>query len=239
MSATVSAARTNSLAFAFQDVITVILRMRYSAQRVVDAGAFRANIRKMIASAVQQVRSIGYSDASSHMALYAIVGFLDESVLNSQDPTFADWSRKPLQEEMFGGHFAGETFFRQVSELLNAPESMEVADTLELHAICLLLGYRGRYALGDTGGEIHGILSRIRDKIIRLRGPLALARINEMPAVKLEAKRDKWLLSLAIAAAILALLILVLFLVYSLTLGSGVAAIPGTVILRFPLELPL
>ncbi|ADW70806.1 DotU family type IV/VI secretion system protein [Granulicella tundricola] len=218
------AARTNSLALSFQDVITVVLRMRYGAQRIPDAAAFRVSIRKMIAASVQEVRSLGYSDATSHMALYAIIGFLDESVLNSQDPVFADWSRRPLQEEMFGGHFAGETFFRQVADLLNAPESTEVADTLELHAICLLLGYRGKYAFGE-GGEISGILSRIRDKIIRIRGPLALARLSAVPEVKIVAKRDKWLTSLYLAAACLIVLTIVLFAVYTLTLGSGLGSI--------------
>jgi type VI protein secretion system component VasF len=60
-----------------------------------------------------------------------------------------------LQEEMFGGHFAGEYFFRNVTDLLNRPESAEVADVLELHALCLLLGYRGRFAFGDAVGDSH------------------------------------------------------------------------------------
>jgi len=222
-------ARTNSLALSFQDVITVVLRMRYGAQRVADAAAFRANIRKMISAAVQEVRGLGYSDATSHMALYAIIGFLDESVLNSQDPTFADWARRPLQEEMFGGHFAGETFFRQVADLLNAPESAEVADALELHALCLLLGYRGKYAFGDSG-EIHGILSRIRDKIVRIRGPLALARLAAVPDIKFAAKRDKWVLGLWITTAALVLLILGAFAIYTLTLGSGLSGIQQSAI---------
>ncbi len=217
-------ARTNSLALCFQDVLTVILRMRYGTQRVADAAGFRANIRKMISAAVQDIRSLGYSDATSHMALYAIIGFLDESVLNSGDPTFADWSRRPLQEEMFGGHFAGEVFFKQVADLLNAPETSEVADALELHALCLLLGYRGRYAFGDHG-EIHGILARIRDKILRIRGPLAIARLNEAPEVRIAARRDRWLTGLYIAAATLAVLTLVLFALYTITLGSGAAII--------------
>jgi type VI secretion system protein ImpK len=222
--------RTNSLALSFQDVITVVLRMRYGSQRVADAAGFRASIRKMIAAAVQEVRTLGYSDASSHMALYAIIGFLDESVLNSQDPTFADWSRRPLQEEMFGGHFAGETFFRQVTDLLNAPESSEVADVLELHAICLLLGYRGKYAFGDHG-EIHGILSRIREKILRIRGPLAIARLAAVPEIKLAAKRDKWLTTFWVTAAALAILTIALFAIYTLTLGSGLGAIQSATLL--------
>ena len=219
-----AAARTKSLALAFQYVITVVLRMRYGTQRIPDAAAFRGNIRNMISAGVNNVRAMGYTDVTSKMALYAIVGFLDESVLNSQDPTFQDWARRPLQEEMFGGHFAGETFFQHVDELLRAPESTEVADALELHAIILLLGYRGRYALGNSG-EIQSILNRIRDKITRIRGPLVLARLAEAPAVKIDAKRDKWLTSLWIAAGTLAALIIILFVVYTLTLGSGLSGI--------------
>ena len=192
-------ARTNSLALAFQDVITVVLRMRYGAQRVPDAAAFRANIRNMIVSAVTNVRALRYSDNASKMALYAIVAFLDESVLNSGDPAFADWARRPLQEEMFGGHIAGEAFFNNLTGLLNGPDSMEVADALELHAILLLLGYRGRYALGNAG--------------------------NLIPEVRFESKRDRWLTSLWIAASCLAALVVVLFVVYTLTLGSGLSAI--------------
>jgi type VI secretion system protein ImpK len=223
-------ARTNSLALSFQDVITVILRMRYGTQRVADAAGFRASIRKMIAAAVQEVRSLGYSDATSHMALYAIIGFLDESVLNSQDPTFADWARRPLQEEMFGGHFAGETFFRQVADLLNAKESSEVADALELHALCLLLGYRGKYAFGDSG-EIQGILSRIRDKIFRIRGPLVMARLTEVPDIKVARGRDGWATALWITAAALIVLIIVAFAIYTLTLGSSISPIQSAALL--------
>lgn len=229
---TLPVARTNSLALSFQDVITVVLRMRYGTQRVADAAGFRASIRKMIASAVQEVRSLGYSDASSHMALYAIIGFLDESVLNSGDPVFADWARRPLQEEMFGGHFAGETFFRQIADLLNAPESTEVADVLELHALCLLLGYRGKYAFGDAG-EIHGILNRIRDKILRIRGPLALARLTEVPEIKIASGRDGWIFGLWLTAAVLVLCIIAALVIYTVTLRSGIDGIQQSAMLLF------
>lgn len=229
---TLPVARTNSLALSFQDVITVVLRMRYGTQRVADAAGFRASIRKMIASAVQEVRGLGYSDASSHMALYAIIGFLDESVLNSGDPVFADWARRPLQEEMFGGHFAGETFFRQIADLLNAPESTEVADVLELHALCLLLGYRGKYAFGDAG-EIHGILNRIRDKILRIRGPLALARLTEVPEIKIASGRDGWIFGLWLTAAVLVLCIIAALVIYTVTLRSGIDGIQQSAMLLF------
>jgi type VI secretion system protein ImpK len=215
--------KTNNLAMAFQEVFTVILRTRFFVQRVENAESFRATLRKMISAAVKDASAMGYSDEASKMAIYAMIGFLDESVLNSKDPTFADWARRPLQEEMFGGHVAGELFFRNVTELLNRPESAEVADVLELHALCLLLGYRGRFAFGDAS-EIHSILHRIREKIARIRGAYALFRPAETPAAPPAAKRDPWVRRLAFTAILLAVFTLLAYIGYVLILGQSMPA---------------
>ena len=211
--------RTNNLALAFQEVFTVILRTRFYVQRVENAETFRATLRKMISAAVKEASALGYSDEASKMAIYAMIGFLDESILNSKDPTFADWARRPLQEEMFGGHFAGEYFFRNVTELLNRPESTEVADVLELHALCLLLGYRGRFAFGDAS-EIHAILHRIREKITRIRGSYALFRTNAPPAAPPARKSDPWVHRLAVTAICLAVFTLLAYVGYVLLLSQ-------------------
>ena len=212
--------KTNNLALAFQEVFTVILRTRFFVQHVENAESFRATLRKMISAAVKDASAMGYSDEASKMAIYAMIGFLDESVLNSKDPTFADWARRPLQEEMFGGHVAGELFFRNVTELLNRPESAEVADVLELHALCLLLGYRGRFAFGDAS-EIHSILHRIRDKITRIRGAFALFRPAETPAAPQAPKRDPWVRRLALTAILLAVFTLLAYAGYMLILSQS------------------
>jgi type VI secretion system protein ImpK len=156
------------------------------------------------------VRALGYSDESTQMTLYAIVGFLDESVLSSKDPVFTDWGRQPLALELFGDQIAGEKFFRQVAELLNRPESSEVADVLELHCLCLLLGFRGRYAFGDAS-EIHTIIRRIREKIVRIRGPFTLVRQAEAPTVPKAPTGDRWIRNLSVAALVLAIVCLVAF----------------------------
>ncbi len=214
--------RTNSLALAFQEVFTVILRTRFRVQRVENAESFRATIRKMISGAVRDASAIGYTDEASKMAIYAIIAFLDESILNSQDPAFADWARRPLQEEMFGGHFAGEYFFKNVTDLLNRPESNEVADVLELHALCLLLGYRGRLAFGDSS-EAHTLLQRLRDKITRIRGAYLLFRPTEPPPAPSMLQRDPWVRRLAITAVVLAVFTLLAYVGYILILGQGVS----------------
>lgn len=230
---TEAAVRKASLASTYQDVMTVVLRVRFRTQRVADAEVFRGSVRKMIAAATAEARQQGYSDATTQMALYAIVSFLDESVLNSHDPTFADWLRRPLQEELFGGHFAGEYFYRHVTELLQQPDSPEGADALELHAVCLLLGYRGKFAFGSDG-EIHALLAQIRAKIARVRGPFALARVEAAPPVSRAQTGDRWFRALLLTAAILLLVCLVAFAAWHSLLSSRVAGV-ATLVLPHPL----
>jgi type VI secretion system protein ImpK len=213
--------RTNNLALAFQDVFTVVLRTRFNVQRWDRADRMRAAVRQMISVATQKARALGYSDESAQMALYAIVGFLDESVLGSKDPVFADWSRQTLQEEITGDQLEGERFFRRVADLLNRPETSEVADVLELHCLCLLLGFRGRYAYGQNASEIQAILRRIREKIVRIRGPFALVRQAEAPVVPKAATRDRWVHSLALAAIVLAVVCILAYLGYFFLLNQS------------------
>ena len=68
-------------------------------------------------------RQRGYSDEEMQLARFAAVAFLDESILNSRNPVFADWPRKPLQEQLFGVHVAGEIFFRNLDRLLKQNDS--------------------------------------------------------------------------------------------------------------------
>jgi type VI secretion system protein ImpK len=228
-----SIVRRSNLAWAYQDVMTVVLRVRFRTQRVADAEACRDSVRKMIAAATAEARRQGYTDTATQMALYAIVGFLDESILNSHDPTFADWLRRPLQEELFGGHFAGEYFYRHLTQLLQGPDSAEGADALELHAVCLLLGYRGKFAFGSDG-EVHSLLHQIRAKIARVRGPFTLAPIEKAPPVAAGSAFDRWFRGLLLAAGVLLAVCLIAFLLFHSMLNTGLSAVATT---RLPLLL--
>jgi type VI secretion system protein ImpK len=222
MSQTVS--RISSLAYSFQEVLTAILRIRYQRQQVQDSESFRAHIRHSLQNAMQEARSLGYANDVVQMAVLATVGYLDESVLNMQNPVFADWSRRPLQEELFGGHLAGETFFRNLRDLLSRQDSSEIADALELHCLCLLLGYRGRYALGDSG-ELHQLQRQARDKIARIRGNSAFLSAGPAPEVRQTKGSDRWSRRLLISAVVLFVVTLLAFAGFELALGSGASRV--------------
>jgi type VI secretion system protein ImpK len=218
--------RVNSLALCFQEVMTAIVRTRFQRQQVQDAESFRAQMRRSLQSAMQEARSLGYSSETVQMAVFAAVGFMDESVLNLQSPVFAEWARRPLQEELFGGHLAGETFFRNLALLLGQQDSSETADALEVHCLCLQMGYRGRYALGDTG-ELHQLLRQALAKIQRVRGAARLAPLTAPVEVKAARARDVWSRALFVTTCVIAALTLVALGGYELLLGSGISQVQG------------
>jgi type VI secretion system protein ImpK len=179
-------------------------------------------MRDAIRNAIQEARNqAGYSADDIKMATLALVGFLDESVLNTRNPIFADWPRKPLQEELFGIHMAGELFFRNLEQLLGRPDSADLADVLEVHYLCLLLGYAGRYSMGGSA-ELQAVTNTTGDRIRRIRGLTTdpfMEILKEQEVVR-EVK-DPWIKRLAIIAAACFVVMLLLFAVFKFTLNSG------------------
>jgi type VI secretion system protein ImpK len=214
--------RTENLALAFQEVLTAILRLRSNRQTVSDPDAFRTYMRDALRAIDQEARKLGYSSEDNRQAIFAIVAFLDESVLNSRNPVFANWPRRPLQEELFGGHVAGEIFFQNLQRLLGRQDSQDLADLLEVYYLCILLGYRGRYGIGGQA-ELRSIMQSVADKIRRIRG--ASTQLSPRWALPAENVRvvtaDPWVRRLFIGAVASLVLAVLLFGVFKISLGSG------------------
>jgi len=225
--------RRGELALALQEAFTVAVRLRAGRQVAADAVSFRAHIKQVLAGADQRARAAGYDGDTVKQAVYAFIALLDESVLNSANPIFADWSRQPLQEEVFGEHMAGENFFRALQELLARQDSEALADLLEVYQLCLLLGFRGRYGSADPG-SLHGINAAVAAKIGRIRsdapGTADLAPDWPLPAAEqLTRGRDLWARRLTLLAAGALGLAVVLFLIYKLLLRSGLSELRSLV----------
>ena len=218
------ARRTENLALMLQEVLTAIVRLRSNRQAVSDANSFRIHMREALKSADQEARKRGYNGDAIQLAVFAAVAFLDESILNSRNPLFADWPRKPLQEELFGTHMAGEVFFQNLQKLLGQTDSQELADLLEVYYLCVLLGFGGRYSMGNKG-DLRSIMDAVGEKIRRVRGyspDLSPAWMLPKEAVRLTGG-DPWVRRLGIAAISGAALALLLFAIFKFSLGSGIS----------------
>jgi len=211
--------RYENLALLFQEALTVVERLRANRQRVADPETFRAQVRNALKSAEQEALRRGYAAEDVRVATFAVVAFLDESILNSQNPIFADWPRKPLQEELFGVHVAGEIFFRNVERLLSRQDSQPLADLLELYQLCLLLGFRGRYSFTGTA-EVRSISSQIEEKIRRIRGAPPAPAWQITPQA-IPAAGDKWIPILRWVAVGCFVLAVILFIFFKISLSSS------------------
>jgi type VI secretion system protein ImpK len=230
--------RTFSLASCYENAITTILRLAALQQQAVpNAEGFRTSIRAALKSAMEQAKALGYTSEINQLAFFASVALLDESVLKLQSAAFAEWAQRPMQEEMFGHNRAGEVFFEHLRGLLARQDSQETADCLEVFCLCMLLGFKGQYALssGGTGyfqggassssrpsGEIQALIRQAREKINRIRGPVAfLPAAAPLPEVKQKVAIDRWSRGLGIAALCLLVLVVVAYVGFWIILSSG------------------
>ena len=219
-------ASPDNLALQLQELFTAIVRLRARRQQVSNAELFRGQVLNSVKTAEQAARASGYTDADIRLAVFAVVAFLDESLLNLRQAVFNDWVRRPLQEEMFGRHVGGEVFFDHLQELLERRDSVEVADVLEVFYLCLLLGYLGRFSISSKG-DLHALMQRTNDKIQRIRksGPDLSPQWALPDEAARQLRSDPWMRRLLVGAAISAAVALLLFPVCRLSLASEVNAI--------------
>jgi type VI secretion system protein ImpK len=215
--------RTENLALVFQELLTAAERLRCDRQSVADAASFRAQIWSAVNAANDRALSLGYSQDDIELAIFAVISFIDESILNLSRPAFVDWLRQPLQEERYGHHVAGEIFFQNLQKLLVRTDSAQLADLLEVHYLCLMLGFAGRFSLGGRS-ELRAIMRRTADKLERIRqtspslSPDALPPRDQVRQVS----GDEMARALLLAVIGCVVLVIAMFVVYHVVLGRGV-----------------
>src|SRR3954453_2501258 len=87
---TTDSSRRGLLALSLQEPFTTIARLRANRQVAADADSFRTRIKQVLASREQEARKEGYGADDIRLCLFAVIAFLDETVLNSGQPMFAD-----------------------------------------------------------------------------------------------------------------------------------------------------
>jgi len=212
-----------TLAVAFQEAFTAIVRLRYNRQAVSSADSFRAQMKQALGVAEHDAASHGCDAGDIQRAKFAVVAFLDESVLGCKSPAFSEWARRPLQAELYNHQLAGEIFFQELQKVLKRSDSAQTADLLEVYCLCLLLGFKGQYA---SEGELRSLTRQAQEKILRVRGTPELSPRGGIPpdAIRL-AQTDRWLRPLMIVAGSTFAIAIILFVLFKLLLSSGAAEI--------------
>jgi type VI secretion system protein ImpK len=225
--ATGDVSRRGLLALSLQEAFTTVTRLRANRQVAADAESFRVRIKQVLAAAEGEARQAGYGADDVRLGLFAVIAFLDETVLNSGQAMFADWPRRPLQEEVFGVHMAGELFFQYLQQLLSRPDSEDVADLLEVYELCLLLGFKGRYS-ASRGAELQVLAAQVSEKIERVHGGIGeLSPAWRPSSTEIAQPDDRWVPRLIAGAAAAVVLALVLYAGFAISLHSGTSEVAG------------
>ena len=201
-----------SLALAFEQIFTVVVRVRSHRQAASNADAFRAQIRGLIKSAEKDALAFGYPIEDYRLALFAVVAFLDESLNASGDGVFSEWRRLPLQQEIFKTGNAGEEFFKYLEGVMRRRDTTQLADLLEVSQLCLLLGFQGK----GSREYLRRVNDEITERIGRIRGPAKALSTSWAPTAGVVPRTgpDFWVRRLAIAAGASLLLAAGLFITF-------------------------
>jgi type VI secretion system protein ImpK len=127
-------------------------------------------MEEMLDRIEERLRDAGLAQSDVADVVFALVAFLDESIVRSEWEHRTEWRSSPMQYKRFGRDDAGEEFFARLAAL-RAERSVR-ADVLQLYYVCLTLGFKGRYALlperdlealrADVGAQLRRLDGRER-----------------------------------------------------------------------------
>lgn len=194
------------LAEIFAPCFTLILNLRASDE-FGDPGTLRRRTKKLLDDAERKALRTAVSPDGIRTAKFALVAFIDETVLSSDWSQKEAWTNTPLQLELYDRYDAGEVFFDRLEELRQNPEANPEA--LEVYYLCMTLGFKGQY-------QIHGqehlreLIEETYEELRRLPGTRGkdLAPRGTPPgqvAEEVKSKLPTWVI--AAAAALVGLLI--------------------------------
>lgn len=124
-------------------VFDLILRLK--AGIVAPSYDLRPKIASMLTDFENRAERYRYSSKIIQVSKFALAAFVDETVLSNKFNLKEEWEKNPLQLEYFGEHLAGNKFFEKLAAMIKQVDV--TADAVEIYYVCMLLGFKGRYAV--------------------------------------------------------------------------------------------
>lgn len=134
--------RSERLAEIYAPCFSLILHMRTSLNYS-DVESLGDSLIALLNECENRAKRTG-SAQDVEDAKFALVAFVDETVLSSDWAMKGAWVANPLQLQIYNRFDAGEHFFERMDIILKSPSRIEV---LEVYYLCLALGFKGRYQL--------------------------------------------------------------------------------------------
>ena len=161
-----------TLADIASDCLILILQLR-STNDYGDPSILKNRISEMFDKFERDARMGAIDNEKIHSAKFALIAFLDETIISSSWSRKDSWLSEPLQLKLFETFNAGEEFFDYLNKLRQRTSSNK--DILEIYFLCLTLGFKGKYQLqspenlrriiDDLNLELHPEMYKLIDTI--------------------------------------------------------------------------
>lgn len=125
---------------------TLILQLR-STDEFGDPEVLRRRVKDLLDDAEREALRTGVAPDNIQQAKFALVAFIDETIISSSWSQKDRWVSKPLQLELYDQYDAGEAFFTRLEKLREQPKAN--AEALEVYYLCMTLGFKGKYQLHE------------------------------------------------------------------------------------------
>lgn len=139
-------ARHQRLAEIFAPCFALILQLR-ATRDFGDEEVLRQRIQKLLDRAEKDARAARHDPEDVEAATFALVAFIDETILSSDWSQKGRWLSRPLQLQRYQRYDAGEYFYERLDYLRAAPAAR--AQALEVYYLCMTLGFKGQYMLHE------------------------------------------------------------------------------------------
>lgn len=136
--------KRNSIADLSSETLMLILQLR-STNEYGNAATLKSRVSDLFEKFEREGRTAGIDNEKVRLAKFALVAFLDETIISSSWTQKDEWLAEPMQIKLFDTFNAGEEFFEHLHQLRQ--RSSGNADILEVYYLCLALGFKGKYQL--------------------------------------------------------------------------------------------
>lgn len=190
----------------FATCFTLILQLR-AADHFGDPDVLRRRVKQVLDEAEHEALRTGVTPDNIQMAKFAVVAFIDETIISSSWSQKDRWISKPLQLELYNQYDAGETFFTRLDQLRQQPKAN--AEAMEVYYLCLTLGFKGKYHLHEQE-RLREIIETTYEELQRVPGmkPKTLSPHGAprgQVATEVRSKLPAWVI--AAAAVLIGLLV--------------------------------
>ncbi len=156
------------------DCFTLILQLRRTNE-FGEQSVLKERIFSLLSKVEREAKEAGIDSEEIQWAIFALVAFIDETIISSEWGAKDTWLAKPLQLEFFNRYDAGEEFFNRLEQLRQRPHYK--ANLLEIYYLCLALGFKGKYsfqsrdALQKIKEETYGDLVSVKGRSAQVLSP--------------------------------------------------------------------